>query len=134
MIELLEALCVRFGGLAKGKNFYSASEAERSARFHLVSIMASFVYAPGKSFTDLMSDNASADVVAAYRRKPAYGVPQERWERHVDAAVELLRAQGDREVRLLCEVQMVLPDACEVRHKMHEVYKVCCLRIASRRC
>ena len=117
---LVGALDAAFGGTVKLKNLYELIEAEREGRFGITPIMLTLVYEPGCTVGEAMRRGKAA--VDAYCGK-ACGQPRERWHRHTDEVRELLEA-STAPARILCEVQILLAEMVEVRHKMHEGYKV----------
>ena len=125
LLAFLSALTTRLGGAVKLKNFYAADEASRAARFHLASAMVTVVYDSGATHGELCGRpdvQAKWDAYAAHPK----GQPPERWSRDVARARAYLGSPRMASVpaKILAEVQCVLPRACEVRHTMHELYKV----------
>ena len=63
---LLKALSDEFGGAAKVKNLFSLSQDDRGARYNLLSIMATFVYDAGLTFSELVADPAVQKIWSDY--------------------------------------------------------------------
>ena len=113
------------GGLVQLKNPFGLSEARRAERAHLLLLNLTVVFASGTTVAALLAEPAAAALLAGVRARPD-GEPQERWERHFDAAVALLRtpALGPVPVTLCAEVQVTFDSFAVSRGAMHYPYDI----------
>lgn len=127
MQALYKQLMTHVGdGVAKVKNLFSFSEAERAERFHLLALMITCVFETGLTYAELC---AMPETTAAWddycKESPDASEPKERWQLHTTMARNYLQgaAMANEPVVILAEVQMLLPSHAKIRHAMHEPYK-----------
>eukprot|EP01049_Picozoa_sp_SAG25_P009719 SAG25_NODE_990_length_4387_cov_3.395989_4_plen_577_part_00 len=135
MVAAGQALSDACGGVAKQKNGFSLSSEAAAPQYHLRLIMISVVFEMPAArnadraitFGELAADPRVVELWDEYaRREPQAGEPGCEWDADVAAAREFLCSEevAANPVRMITEVQMVLPFTAEVRHEMHELYKV----------
>jgi hypothetical protein len=135
MIQAAEALSGTAGGVAKQKNGFSLSEKVAAMQYHLRLEMLSVVFRmPAEDGSDRTMTYGELcrlpyvrEMWDEYARKPPQaGEAGCEWDADVAAARAFLQSDqiADVPVQIIAEIQMVLPLTCEVRHKMHELYKV----------
>lgn len=125
-IQFFKALVAEFGGAVKVKCMYSLPAKDRRLRFHLLNIMLTVVYEPKRmTYAKLFNTATAKWLLDDYCAKPN-GIPAERWAEHTSEARHLLTTGkvGAAPVRILGEIQIILPRYSEIRHQMHELYKV----------
>ena len=125
LVEFYEALIKEFNGLSQLKNLFTASPTERAKRFHLVSLMATLVFESGITYGALCEMEETQQAWDVYCQAPD-GEPLERWQRHTALAREFLSSDAVADVEVVClgEVQMYIDKYAQIRHQMHEPYKV----------
>ena len=84
--------------------------------------MLTVAYEPGTTFKELTSTSEAKKLLDDYCSKPI-GIPAERWKEHTLDAREIL-SNNSSKVRIFGEIQIVLQYFSEIRHQMHEPYKV----------
>ena len=101
--------------------------------FHLRLLMLSVVFqmpADGggvMTYAQLAADPRVVKMWDDYAKKPPEaGEAGCEWDADVAAARAFLCSDivAEQPVRIIAEIQMVLPKTCEIRHHMHELYKV----------
>ena len=131
IIELVIKVAEEFGGLSYMKclpelAFSDPPAAE--ARYHMLPVMITVVFAPhGLTVGSLLKDPKVRAAWAKLREtRPSADVCTEQWQLDHDTAVNMLETKCDpnEAVQMHCEVQVVTEELKEVRHSMHEVYKV----------
>ena len=128
--ELVKLVSETFGGLSYLKclpELATTDPAAADARFHMLPVMLTVVFAPeGLTVGGLLADKKVRAKWAAMRAtRPAEGVSLEEWQADHDAAIAaMMRCDPVEPVKMHCEVQVVTEAMGEIRHKMHEVYKV----------
>lgn len=125
LIEFYKALIEEFNGLSQLKNLFTASATEQSKRFHLVSLMATLVFESGITYGELCETEETKQAWNEYCESPD-GEPLERWQRHTALARTFLESDEIAEMEVVClgEVQMYIDKYAQIRHEMHEPYKV----------
>jgi ankyrin repeat protein len=125
--QLITGVSARFGGLSYLKCLADLGDGPAAAaRYHMLPTMLTVEFAPEEWTVGRMIDDPQVQVAWEHRRATRPGsVSGEQWVRDHDAAVAALR-RVDRAVQLKqhCEVQLVLKPMAEIRHAMHELYKV----------
>ena len=131
ILALINRVAAHFGGLSYLKclpELAATDPAAADARYHMLPVMVTVVFAPkGLTIGALLADAAVRAAWAEMRAtRPSAKVSREQWQLDHDTAVKLLETQCDRNepVRMHCEVQLVTTATAELRHKMHELYKV----------
>ena len=119
-----EALLQRFGGAGKVKNLYALPEADRTARFNLLSLMVSLVFDANTTYRDLCRLPQTKRIWDEHTGTPR-GEPAGRWTKMCDVAQRYLESphMADRPVLIIAEVQILLRDFAEIRHQMHSPHK-----------
>lgn len=114
-----------FGGVVKLKNLFSASEAERSARYHLLPLMLTVVVDGGGTYADVLTRPEVIQAIDRYVAQRDPSVPAHMWRETTTTAKAVLASPelADLPVRVLGEAQLVLTPHAETRHGMHEIYK-----------
>jgi len=125
LLEFYASLIESFNGIAKLKNMFMLPPGERAKRFHLVFLMATVVFDTGMTYSDLCSLPETQQIWDNYYKNPD-GEPEERWQRHVERARIFLQSShvADEKVVVLGEVQILMQKYADIRHQMHEPYKV----------
>ena len=131
VVELIKQLAARFGGLSYLKclpELAASDPAAADARYHMLPVMVTVVFAPrGLTVGDLLADlNVHAAWAELRAARPSKEVSSEQWQLDHDTAVRLLKTKCNPSelVKMHCEVQVVTAATAEIRHMMHEVYKV----------
>ena len=141
MRDGLERLQEAFGPFVKFKNGMAWSDAQAQAAQHLRLILASVRFTPrhpdthaAMTFGDLCQDPRVRQKWEAYcsRDPPATRCIDEGivgsgpWFRSIGIAMKWITSQElqNQTVTMVCEVQMLLQDYRDERHKMHDMYKV----------
>lgn len=127
MKEGLQKLHERAGGFVKFKN--QMSTPDMSKFFHLRLCMVSILYQHPtlRTVEDFAQDAGVQQLWTKYaKQRPPASVPRGRWRSQIQRALTWLRSSSaaDQPVRMVCEVQCLLQAYKEVRHSMHEIYKV----------
>eukprot|EP00039_Didymoeca_costata_P029926 m.27083 g.27083 ORF g.27083 m.27083 type:complete len:706 (+) comp7859_c0_seq2:314-2431(+) len=119
------ALVEAFDGVAKKKCLYGLTKEEQANRFHLLSLMITVVYDTGMTYKQLLKQSGIKEKIDVYCKNPKVGFPKDRWEEHTANVIKLFTTKAcmNERVKILGEVQIVLPKYAAVRHKMHEPYK-----------
>ena len=110
------------------------SDAEAAARYHLRLMMGAgwFVNPKCRTMQQLRQDPVVQHEWKEYlhtQEVPA-GVSRITWKRQIEEAKQwLTNVPGDTEMKMLCEVQMVLNEYSQARTAMHEIYKI--VRVSS---
>ena len=135
MVQAAKALSDTAGGVAKQKNGFKLEEEVAAMQYHLRLEMLSVLFrmpaADGSdramTYGELCRLPSVCEMWDAYARKPPQaGEAGCEWDADVAAARAFLESDqiAGVPVQIIAEIQMVLPLTCEVRHKMHELYKV----------
>ena len=131
IIALVKRVAAEFGGLSFMKCLPELAISDppaAEARYHMLPVMITVVFGPeGLTVGGLLADPKVRAAWANLREtRPSADVCSEQWQLDHDAAVNALETQCDpsEAVQMHCEVQVVTEDLGEVRHGMHEVYKV----------
>jgi hypothetical protein len=104
----------------------STDPAAAAARYHMLPVMLTVEFAPTAWTVGRMLTDTGVQAAWAARRANRPGcVSGEQWRRDHDAAMrELRRVDPTTPLKQHCEVQVVLKALAEIRHGMHEIYKV----------
>ena len=131
VIELVTLVAARFGGLSHLKclpELAASNPAAADARYHMLPVMVTVVFAPeGLTVGDLLADPVVRAAWAKIRAtQPSVKVSSEQWQMDHDIAVKVLETKCDptEPVQMHCEVQVVTKAMADIRHEMHELYKV----------
>ena len=137
MIQAAQAVSDASGGVAKQKNGFGLAEHVAASQFHLRLVMLSMVFEmPSQAQDDVGRTMTYAELAALpsvkkmwddyAKEPPKAGEAGCEWDSDVAAARTFLQSDdvASLPVHIIAEIQMVLPLTCEVRHKMHELYKV----------
>lgn len=126
--ELIAKTSARFGGLAHLKSLpdlIRSDSAEAAARYYMLPVMMTVrVAPPGLTVASLLANRQVQDAWARRRQMPPGAVSVEQWHLDHDAALLALAQCRQAPVVMLCEIQLVLRSISEIRHAMHDVYKV----------
>jgi G3E family GTPase len=135
MAKAAQLLSDTGGGVAKQKNGFSLPEEVAAMQYHLRLVMLSVLFqmpaADGSARTMTYGELCRLPHVIKMwddyaKLPPLAGEAGCEWDADVAAGRAFLESDGiaDVPVQIIAEIQMVLPLTCEVRHKMHELYKV----------
>ena len=125
-----------FEGAVKVKNGFAMTEEEADKMFNLRLVLISVLHSHPVHKT-IGSLAAAAEVQAlwqTYAEAPApAGIPESIWHSTLDEAMRWIHHPSlkDREVAMICEVQLALQQTVDVRHSMHELYVSVLLGCAS---
>lgn len=124
----ISAVSKRFGGLSYVKclpDLIESDPAAAATRYHMLPVMLTVLYAPeGLTVSSLATDPEVVAMWSKLRKSHPGSVSGEQWKLDHDAAIAVLANCGHAPVAMHCEVQLVLEPIAEIRHGMHEVYKV----------
>jgi hypothetical protein len=131
IIALVKTIAAEFGGLSYLKclpELALTNPPAAEGRYHMLPVMITVVFAPeGLTVGSLLADSAVRAAWAKLRTtRPSADVSTEEWQLDHDTALNILETKCDPKepVQMHCEVQVVTEELAEVRHGMHEVYKV----------
>ena len=110
-----------FGGLSHLKCLADALPEEKADRHHMLPVMMTVKFAPkGLTVGDMLADGNVRKLWDNLRSNRHGSCSVDEWCMHHDAAVAILQAcSKDMPVAMHCEVQMLLLQIAEIRHKMH---------------
>ena len=115
-------------GVGRIKNGFALQHAEAAHSFHYRSFMMNILVDFGSTFRELLQEQSSKTFLQHYINA-APDNPKEpwgRWQRHAMAAVKHLTSEEiqKKQVRMVCEVQILLRPYLNARKQMHLMYKV----------
>lgn len=126
--ELICGLSTRFSGFSHLKCLGDLAKTNPEAaagRYHMLPVMITVLFAPAGITVGTFLDDAGVRASWASMRSTRPGtVSSEQWTHDHDAAVAVLHRCRGAQVAMHCEVQLVLAEIAEIRHRMHEIYKV----------
>ena len=128
ILPLLKALEAKFKGFVRIKNKFLWSRDDLRKEYNLRLILLNVVYRPGGIFRDFVEEEEVVKDWEAYENEG-----QQIWEEsledreaNVAQAREWLRSteMSDDPVGMACEIQIMTKETAEVRHEMHELYRL----------
>ena len=114
-----------FGGLSYVKCLPDLAGTDGGdARYNMLPVMLTAVFSPGLTLAALTKLPSTELAWSQLRNSPSGIVPLQQWQRDHDAAVAVFAKCGETLVSMHCEAQVLLANTVDVRHEMHEVYKL----------
>ena len=119
-----------FGGFVKYKNGMAWDDDTAAERFHLRTMLANVSFRhPILSTIGRLRDNDEIKRTVFDRYLDTQpidaGFPPRIWERHVNEALRWIAEwPADTPISMVCEVQSVLRSYRDIRHRMHEAYRI----------
>eukprot|EP00035_Acanthoeca_spectabilis_P018251 m.385416 g.385416 ORF g.385416 m.385416 type:complete len:382 (-) comp16738_c0_seq2:3179-4324(-) len=125
LLALARRLSGVLGGCVRVKNLMAVSEAERTARFHLLPLMLTVVVSGEGSVGELVQSPTGRALIAEYVSHNDPATPASKWAETTAGAQRMLRTEplASSRPQVLGELQLLLTSHGEVRHAMHEVYR-----------
>jgi ankyrin repeat protein len=126
---LIAAVSAWFGGFSHLKcltDLATTDPAAAASRYHMLPVMLTVEFTPAGWTVGTMLVDTEVQAAWAARRATHPGcVSGEQWRQDHDAAVQvLMRVDPTTPLKQHCEVQLVLKELAEIRHGMHEIYKL----------
>jgi len=129
MLDAFSRLSQVFGPYVKFKNGMAWPQTKAQSRFHLRIVLGtvSFQHSSLPTIGKLRSDPKTRNLWQQYAQREAVprSTSRTEWRQHVATALKWIDAYpADSPAKIFCEVQMLLQPYRDIRHEMHEIYKV----------
>jgi ankyrin repeat protein len=132
--ELVRRVTYAVGGASYIKclpDLIEADTTQAKARYHMLPVMVTLPFdAGGRTVADLVALPSSKSSWAKLRANVPGSVHEEQWVRDHDRAAAILSGVSANPAVLSepavthCEVQVLVRDCADIRHDMHELYKL----------